>query len=165
MSASRSTCSTRASNISGYMDSQHILKKNTWEQRNAWCLTPWWGSNSPGVLALLVFVMAECLSLPTADQPLSVCSPVSSYRQAQLQSQQMWAGSCVWSSQSTGSSSPQGLTTHCGVNKPYISPILRDYTYIMLERKEAPGRINWEVKANCFHPYVNTQDRKSGKLN
>lgn len=32
------------------MDSQHILEKNTWQQRNAWCLTPQWGWNSPGVV-------------------------------------------------------------------------------------------------------------------
>lgn len=84
------------------------------------------------LLALLVFMMAECLSVP-----LSICSPVSSYRQVQLQSLQMWTYPCIWSSQSIGSSRPQGLTTG-GVNKPCISSILRNYTYIIvLERKEA----------------------------
>lgn len=73
------------------MDSQHILEKNTWQQRNAWCLTPQWGWNSRGVVGS-AGVCDGRVSFCASSNPLSLllslpcellCLVISEHRQLQ----------------------------------------------------------------------------------
>lgn len=122
------------------MDSQHILKKNTWQQRNAWCLTPWWGSNSPGVVG----------SAAVCDGRVSFCAKSNPAPPSLLPCELLQASTATvivnvnWLLCLVISEHRQLQTTGAhkgGVNKPLISPVLKNYTYtIMLERKEASGQ-------------------------